>query len=165
MAILFWFFNIYMTVLRAVKHWRVFKQSFFDQTEAPWVGVSLMTAAPILVVIIQQGGPRTGVGDPRDHCSPQNWLIQACEVCFYIYLVIAWVISWTLQNTFRRVPRRLGLVTATDLYEILPLLLCSVVGSTLCSEMVSLSPNRAFTMLIISLVLAGLGFWVSILVS
>ena len=58
----------------------------------------------------------------------------------------------------------LSQITATDLYEILPFLLCGVVGSSLCSEVAKVNESRGFTMLIFSLILQGLAFWVSILV-
>jgi hypothetical protein len=156
-----------MTALRAIRHPKVFHQSFYDQNEAPWVGVALMTAAPILVVSIQQGVPHTGVGGESlaGRADSQEWLVRACEVLFYIYIVIGWIISWTLQSTFRRIPRSLGLVTATDLYEVLPMVLGGAIGSTLCTELVSIAPSRALTMMLFSLVLAGLSFWVSILAS
>jgi len=61
MCIVFWIINLTMTAQRAIFHPRVFRQSLYDQTEAPWVGVSLMTLAPILVVVIKLGIPNTGV--------------------------------------------------------------------------------------------------------
>lgn len=55
---------VYMTVLRAVRHWPVFVHSFFDQTEGPWIATVNLSMATIMIGFISLGIPRTGVSSP-----------------------------------------------------------------------------------------------------
>lgn len=50
-----------MTIIRAFRHWPVFKHSFFDQTEGPWIATVNLSMATILLGFFTLGIPHTGV--------------------------------------------------------------------------------------------------------
>jgi hypothetical protein len=87
-----------MTTIRAVRHPEVFKNSFYDQTEAPWIPTFNLSIATILIGMIDLGIPRTGVSAPLElyrlvyllvliHTG-QPWFVITVEVLYYIYIFL-----------------------------------------------------------------------------
>ncbi|WVW85931.1 hypothetical protein I302_107969 [Kwoniella bestiolae CBS 10118] len=159
MATLFFFLDILdfiicttMTVIRAIKHPLVFKHSFYDQTEAPWLPTFNLTIATILTGMINLGIPNTG-----------DWLIVALEVLFWIYILLGACTALILQNTFRLLPRPLHLIGPVECLECFPLMLAGSIGSMLCVHVNRISPERALTILLFAIICQGLGFWMSLI--
>ncbi|WWC94621.1 hypothetical protein V866_001468 [Kwoniella sp. B9012] len=141
-----------MTIIRAIKHPLVFRHSFFDQTEAPWLPTFNLTIATILIGMIELGIPKTG-----------PWLIVTLEVFYWIYIFLGACTALILQNTFRLLPRPLHLIGPVECLECFPLMLAGSIGSMLCVEVNKLDSGRALTILLFAIVCQGLGFWMSLI--
>lgn len=65
--IIFYLINVTMTISRAVRHPKVFKQSFYDRSEAVWFPTSVIGMATLIIGTILFGIPRCGVS---------SWLVS-----------------------------------------------------------------------------------------
>ncbi|WVR00385.1 hypothetical protein IAU59_007528 [Kwoniella sp. CBS 9459] len=141
-----------MTTIRAIKHTAVFRHSFYDQTEAPWMPTFNLTLATLLLGIIDLGIPK---------CGP--WLVTTAEVLFYVYMFLGACTALILQNTYRLLPRPLHLISPAECLECFPLMLCGTIGSLLAPQVNKYRPSHALTILIFAIVCQGLGLFMSIL--
>ncbi|OCF32245.1 hypothetical protein I316_06160 [Kwoniella heveanensis BCC8398] len=141
-----------MTTIRAIKHTAVFRHSFYDQTEAPWMPTFNLSIATLIIGIIDLGIPK---------CGP--WLITTAEVLFYIYMFIGACTALILQNTYRLLPRPLHLISPAECLEAFPLMLCGTIGSLLAPQVNKLRPDGALTILLFAIICQGLGLFISIL--
>jgi len=62
--IIFYLINLTMTATRAIKHPKVFKQSFYDRAEGVWFPTSIIAMATLLIGTILLGIPFCGVSLP-----------------------------------------------------------------------------------------------------
>jgi tellurite resistance protein TehA-like permease len=59
--IIFYLINVTMTITRAIKYPKVFKQSFFDRAEGVWFPTSVIGMATLLIGTMLFGIPYCGV--------------------------------------------------------------------------------------------------------
>ena len=58
---IFYIINVTMMLTRAIKYPRVFKQSFYDRSEAVWFPTAMLGMATIMIGTMLYGVPRCGV--------------------------------------------------------------------------------------------------------
>lgn len=63
--VVFYLINLTMVLTRAIKYPRVFKQSFYDRSEAVWFPTSMLGMATIMIGTMLYGVPRCGVSFVR----------------------------------------------------------------------------------------------------
>jgi tellurite resistance protein TehA-like permease len=59
--IIFYLINVTMTISRAIRYPKVFKQSFYDRSEAVWFPTSVIGMATLIIGTMLFGIPRCGV--------------------------------------------------------------------------------------------------------
>lgn len=80
--------NLTMTGLRLLNHSKVFFASFYHPVEGLWHPTLPIALSSILIGIIIYGIP---------YCGP--WLVEACYVMYWVYLVGAGVSGMVVQST------------------------------------------------------------------
>lgn len=69
----FYLINVTMMTTRAIRHPRVFTQSFYDRSEAVWFPTSMLGMATLMIGTMLYGVPRCGVSSLQRNLSQSQF--------------------------------------------------------------------------------------------
>lgn len=105
--LVFYLINVTMMLTRAIRYPKVFKQSFYDRSEAVWFPTSMLGMATLMIATMLYGIPRCGVRFQRmpitlDWTSRadryQEWLVVTVEAWFYVFVFLSAMAVLRIQS-------------------------------------------------------------------
>jgi len=90
-----------MMISRYIRHPKVFKQSFYDRSEAVWFPTSVIGMATLIIGTILFGIPRCGVSSwlvSQMMLTRKEWLVVAVEVWYYIFMFLSAMAALRVQS-------------------------------------------------------------------